>query len=186
MGYALAELALKLGAKVTLISGPVNLSCNKKINRIDVVSAEEMYNASLNHFVNADVGILCAAVADYMPSEVHSGKLKKEQLGENPQIELKKTPDILSSLGKLKKDNQVLVGFALETDKLIENATDKLQKKNCDLIVANKASSPLSGFGGDYNTISIISRNRDVVDYLPMLKSECAEIILKHTCEMLP
>lgn len=185
MGYALAETALELGANVTLVSGPVNLSCSPKINRIDVVSAEEMYKATIDNFDNVDIGILCAAVADYTPTLIHSGKLKKEQLGDNPVIELKKTPDILASLGKLKNKNQLLIGFALETDNLIENASSKLNKKNCDAIIANRASSPLSGFGGDFNTISIIGKNQEIIDYFPMTKLECADIILKYIIEKL-
>ncbi|MBX3042852.1 MAG: phosphopantothenoylcysteine decarboxylase [Candidatus Kapabacteria bacterium] len=179
MGFAIAEKAFEYGAEVILVSGPVNLKCSSGINRINVVCADDMYNATMEYFGKTDIFIMSAAVADYKPKNPVKGKIKKETAGDSPIIELEKTKDILFEIGKIKNDRQFLVGFALESENLIENAIAKLQRKNCDLIIANKSGGDRSGFGGDYNTISIISKNLDITDYLPMSKSDCAEIILK-------
>jgi phosphopantothenoylcysteine decarboxylase/phosphopantothenate--cysteine ligase len=179
MGFAIAEAANTLGADVTLISGPVNLKCSDKIRRIDVESAEEMYQRSIENYKHSDIIILSAAVADFTPANITSGKIKKETLGENPTIQLVKTKDILKSIGELKNEKQVLIGFALESDNLVNNAKDKLVRKNCDLIVANLANIPNSGFGGDYNTITLVGKNDYIEDFLPMSKNDCAKIILE-------
>jgi phosphopantothenoylcysteine decarboxylase/phosphopantothenate--cysteine ligase len=179
MGFAIAEAANELGADVTLICGPVNIECSNNIKRINVVSAEEMYDESIKHFPNIDIAILSAAVSDFKPINYFQGKIKKEQVGENPIIELTKTKDILYELGSRKNSKQFLVGFALESENLIDNGKQKLSKKNCDLIVANHANKPMSGFGGDFNTITIIGKDDYIKEYLPMSKSECAYVILQ-------
>lgn len=179
MGFAIAESAIKLGADVTLICGPVNLECSKEIQRIDVSSAKEMFDSTISNYIKSDIAILSAAVADFTPEIQHSGKLKKHELGDNPVITLKKTDDILQTLGEMKSSSQILVGFALESDNLIENAKEKMIRKNCDMIIANHANKPQSGFGGDNNTISIINKFGKQTDYLPMPKTQCADIIIK-------
>jgi phosphopantothenoylcysteine decarboxylase/phosphopantothenate--cysteine ligase len=138
-----------------------------------------MYDESIKHFPNIDIAILSAAVSDFKPINYFQGKIKKEQVGENPIIELTKTKDILYELGSRKNSKQFLVGFALESENLIDNGKQKLSKKNCDLIVANHANKPMSGFGGDFNTITIIGKDDYIKEYLPMSKSECAYVILQ-------
>jgi len=156
MGFALAESALQAGANVTLIAGPVNLQCSSEIKRIDVESAEEMYNASIEHFSDCNIAILSAAVADYTPKQKISGKMKKGN-ADFSVLELIKTKDILFELGKL-KTKQILIGFALEAENELEYGYEKMRRKNCDAIVVNSISIPDSAFSGDNNTISIISR----------------------------
>jgi phosphopantothenoylcysteine decarboxylase/phosphopantothenate--cysteine ligase len=154
MGYALAEKALKLGAKVTLISGPTHLQLHhKNLNLIKVKSAEEMNEQALKYFSTSTICIAAAAVADYQPTTKSNEKIKKKENALN--IELKPTPDILFNLGKEKK-NQLLIGFALETDQEIKNARLKLNKKNLDFIILNSLKDSGAGFGYDTNKISVI------------------------------
>lgn len=183
MGYALAEIAFLHGAEVILVSGPVTIKCSEGIKKIDLESAEEMFEVATSYFGYCDIAILSAAVADYTPAKKIKGKLKKEQIGDNSTLELSKTKDILKELGSLRNDSQILVGFALESNNLIEYAKEKLKKKNCDIIVANYANKENSGFGGDYNTISIIDKHDKFTDYLPMTKIDCAEAIIKYIVE---
>ncbi|MCE5330833.1 MAG: bifunctional phosphopantothenoylcysteine decarboxylase/phosphopantothenate--cysteine ligase CoaBC [Bacteroidales bacterium] len=158
MGFALAEACAKQGAEVTLIAGPVHLSLkNKSIKRIDVESAEEMYKAVLSRFESMDGAILCAAVADFMPVEQAGTKFKRKT--DNLILELKPTQDIAAKVGKIKKHEQFLVGFALETHNEEANARDKMERKNFDFIVLNSLQDPNSGFGFDTNKISIIHRS---------------------------
>lgn len=173
MGIALAdELALR-GASVTLICGPSNIKSNHpSVNRIDVTSANEMYQAAVEAFKNSDAAILAAAVADYMPANVSSSKIKKKE--DNMTLQLIKTPDILASLGKMKTKKQVLVGFALETDEEETHAIEKLKKKNLDFIVLNSLNDPGAGFKHDTNKISIIDRNLKVIRYGLKSKAEVA------------
>ncbi|MCX6189085.1 MAG: bifunctional phosphopantothenoylcysteine decarboxylase/phosphopantothenate--cysteine ligase CoaBC [Bacteroidetes bacterium] len=158
MGYALAEAAAQRGARVILVSGPTHLSSkNLTIEVIPVVSANEMADACLNHFEEADISILSAAVADYAPLMVSSQKLKKQ---ESPlTIELKKNIDIASELGKRKKKNQLLIGFALETEQELTNAKIKIQQKNLDFIVLNSLNDGGAGFGTDTNKITILQHD---------------------------
>ncbi len=158
MGYALAEVAAQRGAKVILVSGPTHLTTNNSnIEVIPVVSANEMANACFNHFEKADISILSAAVADYAPLEVSSQKIKKQ---ESPlTIELKKNIDIASELGKRKKKNQLLIGFALETEQELTNAKIKIQQKNLDFIVLNSLNDGGAGFGTDTNKITILQHD---------------------------
>lgn len=183
MGFALASAACIAGADVTLVAGPVNLETPEGINRIDVVSADEMYVASFNEFQNTDIAILAAAVADFTLEPV-TGKIKKADTGKNMTLNLKQTKDILASLASIKKNHQTLVGFALETDNELENARKKLFDKNCDMIVLNSAKKPDSGFGGENNTITILKKSGYIKQYPPMSKKQCAIIILEEAMKL--
>lgn len=155
MGFAVAERLADLGASVTLISGPTSLNTNyKSINRINVTSAQEMLEACLSYYPDTDITVMSAAVADYRPKKVSSTKIKKGS--SDFGIDLEKTTDILSELGKQKKNEQILVGFALETNNEEINAVAKLKKKNLDFIVLNSLNDKGAGFQGDQNKITII------------------------------
>lgn len=157
MGFDIAESAANYGAEVILISGPTNLNTiNPNINLIQVTSAKEMYDACHEHFNSVDVAICAAAVADYKPKFVAQQKIKKTEV--TLTIELEKTQDILASLGK-NKQNQFLIGFALETENEIENAKLKIQKKNLDLIVLNSLQDEGAGFGKATNKITFINKD---------------------------
>ena len=177
MGFALAEAAQKRGYLVTLITGPTALATPYGVERIDVTSAEQMYDAVMQHR-HADAFIMSAAVADYTPSKPSMQKIKKEQLGDALSIELTRTRDILAEIGKGKTERQRVVGFALESDNVIENARQKLETKNADIIVANQAGLPDSGFGAGMNTITIVTTSAQPQSYPPMSKRACAEVIL--------
>jgi len=163
MGFALAEECARRGAEVTLIAGPVNISLHSQqssespIKRIDVESCEEMYQAATQHFPNMDAAILCAAVADFRPETTATQKIKRE--GDDLIIRLKPTHDIAAALGQMKRPNQLLVGFALETNNEEANAQKKLQKKNLDFIVLNSLQNRGTCFQSDENQISIISQD---------------------------
>lgn len=155
MGFALAEACARQGAEVTLITGPVKLSArHPKIKRIDVDSAEEMYKAVMNRFEKVDGAILCAAVADFTPVHKLKSKIKREK--ENLILELKPTNDIAAAVGKIKKGEQFVVGFALESDNEEQNAIGKMERKNFDFIVLNSLQDHDTGFGFDTNKVSII------------------------------
>jgi phosphopantothenoylcysteine decarboxylase/phosphopantothenate--cysteine ligase len=163
MGLALALECYNRGAEVSLICGPNQLNLKKyPFNTIEVQSSTEMYNACIELFEHTNIAIMSAAVADYKVAKVASQKIKKKD--ETLQLELTKTIDILSSLGKLKK-KQLLVGFALETENEKSNASDKLVRKNADMIVLNSLNDKGAGFGGDTNKISIIHKNKHVIDF---------------------
>lgn len=155
MGFALAEECAWRGADVTLIAGPVNMNCSKRIRRIDVESCEQMYSAAMTEFQQVDAAILCAAVADFSPKDVATEKIKRK--GEDFVLSLKPNKDIAASLGQIKTAKQRLVGFALETDNEQSNAQSKLTKKNFDFIVLNSLRNKGTCFGTDENKISIIS-----------------------------
>lgn len=156
MGVALAEECAKRGAEVTLIAGPMSLGSSSAIKRIDVVSAEEMYHAAHENFPSADVGILCAAVADYRPVITAEKKIKRE--GDNLNISLQPTQDIAASLGEIKQSNQILIGFALETDNEELNAKSKLERKNLDFVVLNSMRNKGTCFQNDDNQITVINK----------------------------
>ena len=157
MGYSIAEEASRRGASVTLISGPTNLgSDNPKIHHEKVVSAAEMYQACKTSFSTADIVIMAAAVADYTPSEVSQVKIKKKD--KRVSLDLKKTKDILEELGKLKRKNQLLVGFALESGDGIQHAMGKLKQKNLDLIILNSLDDKGAGFEVATNKVTIIGK----------------------------
>ena len=180
MGVAIARELSERGASVTLVLGPVTGTFNLDgLNVINVQTAEEMYNACHSVFAETDITIMAAAVADYTPVAVAPQKIKKKE--ENWQVALKKTPDILKSLGQKKTDKQVLAGFALETTNERQNALAKLQQKNADIIVLNSLRDSGAGFGKDTNKIAVFDRNgkeksfdlksktavaKDIVDYI--------------------
>jgi len=182
MGYALAEEAIKLGAEVTLISGPVNLAPPAKAHVVQVESAAEMYDAVWPFYDDTDIVIGTAAVADYKPKVYHTHKMKK-QPGDNV-IELERTKDILQELG-MKKTHQLIIGFAAETNAVEEYARGKLEKKNADMIVANNVTTAGAGFGTDTNIVTIFKRDGSAIN-LPMLtKAETAKRILTEAASML-
>lgn len=182
MGYAVAEVAAQLGAKVTLISGPVNLDVPKGVNVVHVESAEEMYNAVMAHYEDADVVVKTAAVADYKPAQIHDQKMKKQD-GE-AVINLVRTKDILAELGK-RKANQILVGFAAETNNVDEYARKKLKSKNADMIVANNVTTKGAGFGSDTNIVTFYKADGTKKEFSILSKQKVAMEILKEVHEML-
>lgn len=175
MGYAIADEAKKQGAHVVLVSGPVHLPAPAGIEVIRIESAEEMYNAVMNYYDSADVVIKTAAVADYRPKTTFDHKVKKQEGDSN--IELERTKDILFELGKRKK-NQILVGFAAETDHIEEYATKKLNRKNADMIVANNVKMEGAGFGTDTNIVTLFKRSGMVTELPIMSKQAVAEKII--------
>lgn len=175
MGYAICEKAAKRGAEVILVSGPTHLEVPEGVRRIDVKSAEEMYEAMHQHFDWADAVIKTAAVADYKPKEVASHKMKKKS--EALTIELVPNKDILKSLGE-KKTHQILVGFAAETDHVVDYAKRKIESKNLDFIVANNVATQGAGFNVDTNIATIIERDGSITEYEKMYKSELGNVIL--------
>jgi phosphopantothenoylcysteine decarboxylase/phosphopantothenate--cysteine ligase len=179
MGYAIAKQLQKLGAEVTLVSGPTSLEIPAGIERINVQSAAEMLAACSKHFEESDITVMSAAVADYTPTEVANKKIKKK--AEDFSIALKKTTDILASLGKVKKDHQTLVGFALETNNELENAIDKLKRKNLDFIVLNSMQDKGAGFAHDTNKVTVINKNAEVLSFDLKSKDEVA----KDICELI-
>ena len=174
MGYAIAEELVARGAEVSLISGRTTLPTPKGVKRIDVLSAEDMYNAAIKEWENADGGVMCAAVADYTPVAVAERKLKKAD--DDMRIELKRTKDIAKELGATKGD-RILVGFALETDNEEANAEGKLQRKNFDFVVLNSLQDAGAGFRGDTNKVTLIDRNGNEEHPL-MSKRDVAKIIV--------
>lgn len=175
MGYSIAKSAMLRGANVTLISGPTNLEKPLNVNFIEVRSSKEMFNEVKLNYKSNDIIIKSAAVSDYTPVNKSSHKLKKHE----PEItiDLKKTDDILAYLGKNKFKNQILCGFCMETENLIENAKIKLNNKNLDMIVANSLNMEGSGFGFETNIVSIITCEK-VLTLDKLLKIELADIIL--------
>ena len=182
MGYALAKVAHRHGAKVTLITGPTNLSLPLVENIIKVRTAQEMYKAVIDNYKKSTVIIKAAAVADYRPKVFVKEKIKKDD--KTRSIELEINPDIIAEIGQNKK-NIVLVGFAMETKDLLANAREKLKKKNMDLIVANSLREEGAGFQTDTNKITIIDREGDLQSLPVMTKIEAAEKILERVEELL-
>lgn len=182
MGYTIAEEAAKLGAEVILVSGPSSLQLkNDAINRVDVVSAKEMYDAVHSYYKEVDVAIAAAAVSDYRPMTKATQKIKKS----DPKLtlELEKTQDILLSMGE-KKQHQFLIGFALETENEEENAQKKLQKKNLDFIVLNSLQDKGAGFQQETNKVRIIDKDK-VQSYELKSKEKVAKDILKELVDRL-
>lgn len=178
MGFAIAEECAARGAEVTLIAGPVALKTSSPaINRIDVMSAQEMHDAAIKEFATSDVAILCAAVADYTVENAVDHKIKREK-DEIPVIRLKKNPDIAKAIGAMKKPGQVTVGFALETDNEVENAIGKCQRKNLDFIVLNSLQNKNAGFRVDTNVITIITSDGKIMEYPCKPKTEVAKDII--------
>ncbi len=163
MGFALAEELALRGFEVVLVAGPTHLTAHHpNIERIDVTSAREMYDAATTHFPSCDAAILSAAVADFRPDHQADYKIKKQSDSDDMTLHLVQNPDILATLGKMKHDGQVLAGFALETDNELENAKKKLTKKNLDFIVLNSLHDKGAGFGHDTNKVTIIDRNGSI------------------------
>jgi len=176
MGYAIAKIAANRGADVTLVSGPTNIDPPSNIKKlIKIQSAEDMYNAIIDNFDENQVIIKSAAVADYKPKTYSNKKIKKSN--DDLVIELDRNKDIAYELGKIKKD-KILVGFAAETNDLIENAKGKVNKKNLDFIVANDLTEKGAGFGTDTNIVKIIDREGNINKYPQMKKDEVANVIL--------
>lgn len=176
MGAALAHQAASLGAQVTLIMGPSSVETNQNfINRLNVVTAQEMYDAVFNMVDTADIAIFSAAVSDYRPTSIANQKIKKQE--STLTLELVKNPDILASVGKLEK-RPFLVGFALETENELEFAFAKANNKNCDLLVLNSMRDEGAGFGKDTNKITIIDRNKNTTVYETKSKELVAKDIL--------
>lgn len=183
MGYALAECCAERGAEVALISGPVSITAkHPNIRTISVESAEEMYQAATSEFASSDAAILCAAVADFTPETKAEQKIKREK--DDLIIKLKPTQDIAAALGKLKKSNQVMVGFALETNDEVEHAKGKLERKNLDFIVLNSLNDKGAGFRHDTNKITIIDKE-NVIEFPLKNKKEVATDIINHLAEIL-
>jgi phosphopantothenoylcysteine decarboxylase / phosphopantothenate---cysteine ligase len=175
MGFALADRAADLGADVVLIAGPSNEKINNEsIKKIDVVNAESMYKATHQNFNDVDVAIFAAAVADYTPTKVASQKIKKKETTLN--IDLKPTKDILASIGEI-KENQFLVGFALETNDELKNAKSKLKRKNLDLIVLNSLQDKGAGFKSDTNKVTLIDKMNTITSFELKSKTEVAKDI---------
>jgi phosphopantothenoylcysteine decarboxylase/phosphopantothenate--cysteine ligase len=177
MGIAIAEEAAKNGAEVTLICGPSRVESSASVTRIDVQSAQQMFDAVMKEQAQNDVLILSAAVADYRPKHVASNKIKKKDAA--LVIELEPTPDILASLGATKRPDQLLVGFALETDDELQNAQSKLNRKNCDIIVLNSLQDAGAGFGHDTNRVTILDRHNNISTFELKSKAEVAKDILQ-------
>lgn len=177
MGYAIADKLAKAGANITLISGQVALKKpDESIQLIKVRSAEEMYQASQTYFDQSDIIILAAAVADYTPAHVADKKIKKKE--DTFNIELVKTTDIAKTLGLQKKKNQLMIGFALETDNEIANAKVKIHSKNLDMIVLNSLQDSGAGFGHDTNKISIIKKDETMIEFDLKSKQDVAQDII--------
>jgi phosphopantothenoylcysteine decarboxylase/phosphopantothenate--cysteine ligase len=168
MGYAIAKAAANRGARVTLVSGPVNLKTPLGVERVDISSAAEMAEAVLSRAEEQDIIIKSAAVADYRPAQVADNKIKKKE-GEL-SIELERTQDILATLGAQKKPGQFICGFSMETENLLANSTAKLDKKNVDMMVANNVKVEGAGFGVDTNVVTLITR--EGAQELPLMTKE--------------
>ena len=177
MGYALAKEARNAGARVTLISGKTNLPKPYGVDVVSVTSAANMAKSVIDNFEKADVLIMSAAVADYTPIEKAKQKIKKTD--GNLSIALKRTQDILLTIGQKKREDQIVIGFAMETENLLENAAKKLQEKNANYIIANSIREPGAGFGVDTNIVKIISPT-SVEDLGLLSKDETAKEILRH------
>jgi len=184
MGIALAETAADYGAEVDLVLGPVSITpVNSSINTIDVSTAESMASECISRFPACDIAILSAAVADFTPKEVQGSKIKKK--GNELLLKLKPTTDIAYTLGKTKKPNQILAGFALETDNETENAKEKLLRKNLDIIVLNSLKESGAGFGFDTNKITIIDRYNIIDTFELKSKEEAAKDIINKIVSMI-
>ena len=182
MGYALAEECYRRGAEVTLISGPVSLSCSEGIRRIDVESCEDMYEQTIKAFPQQHAAILCAAVADFKPENVAETKIKREK--DDLFLRLKPTQDISSTLGKMKTSDQRIIAFALETNDEEQNAKHKLEKKNADFIVMNSTRNPGTTFQSDENQITIIHKEGKK-EYAKKPKTDVAKDIVDELATLL-
>lgn len=175
MGYAVAQAAAERGARVTLVSGPVRLAAPAGVEMVPVVSTQDLYNEMTRRCGEADVIVQAAAPADFTPVSAAEHKLKKQ--GGDMTLALRETPDVAAAVGRLKQDGQTLVGFAAETDNVLENADGKLLKKRLDMIVANDVTAPGAGFDVDTNVVTFITK--DARETLPLMsKREVAQRLL--------
>lgn len=182
MGYALAKACMLRGAQVTLISGPTMLQAPMFVNKIDVVSSQDMFDAVSKYGKDADMIFKAAAVADYTPSVTYDNKVKKKE--EDMSIPLTRTQDILKHMGANKKPGQVICGFSMETENLLENSRGKLERKNLDMIVANNLKVPGAGFGTDTNVVTIITKDRE--EQLPIMsKFDTANAIIDQALKLI-
>lgn len=175
-GYAIAKVAQRLGAKVTLVSGPCALQPDPSWNYIPVTTSQDMYETMLQQQSQADYIIMSAAVSDYRPSIVSEQKIKKSE--ESLTLTLTKNPDILAHLGKIKRDDQVLCGFAMETENMLKNAQEKLVRKNCDILVANHLFTEGAGFQGDTNVVTVLRQNQEPLALPLSTKEDVAYTLL--------
>ena len=182
MGFALAEECSRRGAKVVLVAGPVSLTCSDSIQRIDVESCKEMYDAAVGEFPNCDAAILCAAVADFRPETIAEQKIKR--VGDELLLKLKPTLDIAATIGSMKGEGQRIVAFALETNEEESNAQRKLEKKNADFIVLNSTRIPGTTFQADDNQITIINKEGKK-SYAKKPKTEVARDIIDELVSIL-
>ena len=182
MGFALAEECSRRGAKVVLVAGPVSLTCSESIQRVDVESCKEMYEAAVGEFPNCDAAILCAAVADFRPEEIAEQKIKR--VGDDLLLKLKPTQDIAATIGAMKGEGQRIVAFALETNEEESNAQRKLEKKNADFIVLNSTRIPCTTFQADDNQITIINKEGKK-SYAKKPKTEVARDIIDELVSIL-
>lgn len=182
MGFALAEECSRRGAKVVLVAGPVSLTCTESIQRVDVESCKEMYEAAVGEFPNCDAAILCAAVADFRPETIAEQKIKR--VGDELLLKLKPTQDIAATIGSMKREGQRIVAFALETNEEESNAQRKLEKKNADFIVLNSTRIPGTTFQADDNQITIINKEGKK-SYAKKPKTEVARDIIDELVSIL-
>ena len=182
MGFALAEECSRRGAKVVLVAGPVSLTCSESIQRVDVESCKEMYEAAVGEFPNCDAAILCAAVADFRPETIAEQKIKR--VGDELLLKLKPTQDIAATIGSMKEEGQRIVAFALETNEEESNAQRKLEKKNADFIVLNSTRIPGTTFQSDDNQITIINKEGKK-SYAKKPKTEVARDIIDELVSIL-
>ncbi|MBF1595073.1 MULTISPECIES: bifunctional phosphopantothenoylcysteine decarboxylase/phosphopantothenate--cysteine ligase CoaBC [Prevotella] len=182
MGFALAEECSRRGAKVVLVAGPVSLTCTENIQRVDIESCKEMYEAAVGEFPNCDAAILCAAVADFRPETIAEQKIKR--VGDELLLKLKPTQDIAATIGSMKGEGQRIVAFALETNEEESNAQRKLEKKNADFIVLNSTRIPGTTFQADDNQITIINKEGKK-SYAKKPKTEVARDIIDELVSIL-
>lgn len=179
MGYALAEAFAGVGAEVTLISGPVALPLptSPLIKTVRVETAQQMYEAAAQAAPTADIWVFAAAVADYRPANVAAEKIKKA--GDTLTLDLVKNVDIAATLGQSKRPEQFAVGFALETTNELAHATDKLHRKNFDLVVLNSLRDTGAGFGHDTNKVSVLDRTGQILNFELQAKTELARVLVQ-------
>ena len=176
MGYAIAEAAQKRGAEVTLVTGPTNLAVPAGVEPVPILSTQDLYDAMLAHCGDADIVIQAAAPADFTPEVAADQKIKKQGDGKLT-LSFRQTPDVAAAVGKRKKTNQILVGFAAETNDVLKNAGAKLKKKNLDMIVANDVTAPGAGFDVDTNIVTFVTTEK--IETLPCLpKRQVADELL--------
>ena len=181
MGYALAREAAARGADVVLVSGPVNIAKIPYVHTVDVVSAKDMYEATLKYFPVTDIVLKAAAVADYRPKDVSGEKIKKSDA--DSDVKLERTDDIIANLGRNKREGQFICGFSMETENMIENSRAKLKKKNIDMIVANNLKTEGAGFGTETNVVTMITEESQKELEL-MSKADVAHEILNEILKM--